>query len=125
MVMSTPSVAAPMSLDDSSPLLENRLPWPIIAAWSVGTIGPVTLLYVVNYAFMFFMTDLLGVSAAIAGSLIFVVRTFDIFVDPLMGLMSDRIREVTRIEQQRVGVVFHWLQHVQRAVHGHAGGDDR
>jgi GPH family glycoside/pentoside/hexuronide:cation symporter len=62
----------------------------MVLAWSVGTIGPVTLLYVVNYAFMFFMTDLLRISAAVAGSLIFAVRVYDIFVDPLVGVLSDR-----------------------------------
>jgi GPH family glycoside/pentoside/hexuronide:cation symporter len=66
--------------------------WPTVAGWSIGTIGPVTLLYVVNYAFMFFMTDLLRVSAALAGTLIFVVRTYDVFVDPLVGLLSDRTK---------------------------------
>lgn len=88
-----------MVLDESRPFQESRLSWRLIAAWSVGTIGPVTLLYVVNYAFMFFMTDLLGVSAAIAGSLIFAVRIFDIFVDPLMGVISDRT--VSRMGRRR------------------------
>ena len=97
--MSTPSVAVSMVLDESRPFQESRLSWRLIAAWSVGTIGPVTLLYVVNYAFMFFMTDLLGVSAAIAGSLIFAVRIFDIFVDPLMGVISDRT--VSRMGRRR------------------------
>jgi GPH family glycoside/pentoside/hexuronide:cation symporter len=64
--------------------------WPTVAGWSIGTIGPVTLLYVVNYAFMFFMTDLLRVSAALAGTLIFAVRAYDVFVDPLVGVLSDR-----------------------------------
>jgi GPH family glycoside/pentoside/hexuronide:cation symporter len=88
-----------MGIDDPSSPQHIRLSWPIIGAWSVGTIGPVTLLYVVNYAFMFFMTDLLGVSAAIAGSLIFAVRIYDIFVDPLMGVLSDRT--VSRIGRRR------------------------
>lgn len=68
----------------------RSMTWPLVLGWAVGTIGPVTLLYVVNYAFMFFMTDLLRVSAALAGTLIFAVRVYDIFVDPLVGLLSDR-----------------------------------
>ena len=68
----------------------NTLSWQTIFGWSVGTIGPVTLLYVVNYSFMFFMTDLLGVTAALAGTLIFAVRIYDIFADPTMGMVSDR-----------------------------------
>lgn len=72
---------------DAAPSTLSRA---LVLGWSIGTIGPVTLLYVVNYAFMFFMTDLLHVSAALAGTLIFAVRVYDIFVDPLVGLLSDR-----------------------------------
>ena len=86
--MSTVSAARPApSVAAANP---DSLTWPVILGWSVGTIGPVTLLYVVNYSFMFFMTDLLGVTAAIAGALIFGVRIYDIFADPTMGILSDR-----------------------------------
>ena len=66
----TPSMARPAV----SAHLVHDLDWPTVVGWSVGTIGPVTILYVVNYAFMFFMTDVLRMSAAIAGSLIFASR---------------------------------------------------
>ena len=77
----------------------TALSWGTIMGWSVGTVGPVTLLYVVNYSFMFFMTDLLGVTAALAGTLIFAVRIYDIFADPTMGLVSDRT--VSRMGRRR------------------------
>jgi glycoside/pentoside/hexuronide:cation symporter, GPH family len=77
------SMAGPASADEA-------LSWQTIFGWSIGTVGPVTLLYVVNYSFMFFMTDLLGVTAALAGALIFAVRIYDIFADPTMGMVSDR-----------------------------------
>ena len=66
------------------------LPWPKIIAWSIGTVGPVTLLYLVSSAYLFFMTDLMAMSGAIAGALIFVVRLSDMFADPIMGYVSDR-----------------------------------
>ena len=68
------------------------LTWSTVLGWSVGTIGPVTILYVVNYAGMFFMTDVLGISAGIAGSALFAVRLYDLFADPAMGIVSDRTR---------------------------------
>ena len=66
--------------------LDRRL----MLGWAVGTIAPVTLLYVVNYAYMFFMTDLLGIGAAVAGLLIFSLRVYDTFADPVIGVLSDR-----------------------------------
>jgi GPH family glycoside/pentoside/hexuronide:cation symporter len=67
----------------------DRVSFGLLAGWSVGTLGTVTLLYVVNYAFMFYMTNLLGISAALAGLLIFSIRIYDMFADPLMGVVSD------------------------------------
>jgi GPH family glycoside/pentoside/hexuronide:cation symporter len=63
-----------------------------ILAWSIGTIGPVTLVNLVSYAYLFYMTDMLGVSAALAGALIFSIRIYDMFADPVMGYVSDRTR---------------------------------
>jgi GPH family glycoside/pentoside/hexuronide:cation symporter len=70
----------------------SGLTWPKIIAWSVGTIGPVTLLYLISSAYLFFMTDLMLMSGALAGALIFGVRVYDMFADPIMGYISDRTR---------------------------------
>ena len=76
----------------SSPAKSAHLGWPQIFAWSIGTVGPVTVLYLVSSGFLIYMTDVLGVSGALAGTLIFGVRIYDMFVDPLMGYVSDRTR---------------------------------
>jgi GPH family glycoside/pentoside/hexuronide:cation symporter len=75
-----------------APAADDRISLGLMIGWSVGTVGTVTLLYVVNYAFMFYMTNLLGISALLAGALIFGVRIYDMFVDPLMGVISDHTR---------------------------------
>jgi sugar (glycoside-pentoside-hexuronide) transporter len=41
---------------------------------------------------LYFYTDVFGISAAAAGTLIFVARFVDAFTDPLMGLIMDRTR---------------------------------
>ncbi len=79
-----------------------RLGWGPILAWSLGTIGPVTLLYLVTSAYLFFMTDLMKVSGALAGLLLFVVRIYDMFADPVMGHVSDRT-------QSRMGRRRPWM----------------
>jgi len=69
---------------------DARLPRTLAVGWAIGTIGPTTLLYIVNYSLMYFMTDLLGVTAAAAGLLIFSTRLFDLAFDLLVGVLSDR-----------------------------------
>ena len=83
----SPPAAALRSHESPSPA---RLSWGLIVGWSVGTLGPVTLLYVVNYALLFFMTDLLGIPAGLAGIAIFGARMFDLAFDLLIGGLSDR-----------------------------------
>ena len=77
----------------------GQFSWATIFAWSVGTVGPVTVLYLVSSGFLIYMTDVLGVSAALAGMLLFGVRIYDMFVDPLVGFMSDRTQ--TRMGRRR------------------------
>src|SRR5260370_16599252 len=39
---------------------------------------------------LFFYTDIFGITAAAAGTMFLVVRTWDTGIDPLMGVMADR-----------------------------------
>ena len=41
---------------------------------------------------MYFYTDVYGIEAAAAGTLMIVVRVFDAFIDPMMGALADRTR---------------------------------
>jgi GPH family glycoside/pentoside/hexuronide:cation symporter len=68
----------------------KRLSPTISWGWAIGTIGPTTLLYVVNYSLMYFMTDMIGIAAALAGVLVFGTRLFDIAFDLAVGVLSDR-----------------------------------
>ena len=44
---------------------------------------------VINFLLIFY-TDVFGISAAAAGTLLLVVRLFDGFTDPIMGGIADR-----------------------------------
>jgi GPH family glycoside/pentoside/hexuronide:cation symporter len=87
--LSMPATGATATAHDT-PAAAAHLGWMSIFAWSIGTIGPVTVLYLVSSGYLIYMTDVLGVSGAIASGLIFFVRIYDMFVDPLMGRISDR-----------------------------------
>ena len=61
-------------------------------AWGVGTLGPVTVLSVTNALLLRYMTDVYGLAAGLAASLIAISKFYDVFADVGVGLVSDRTR---------------------------------
>jgi len=59
-------------------------------AYGLGDTGSNIVFQVVIIYMMFFYTDVFGISAAAAGTLMLVVRVFDAITDPLMGALADR-----------------------------------
>jgi len=59
---------------------------------SAGLAGQNVIYGFISAFFMFFLTDLLGVSVAIAGIILTVASVFDAITDPIMGLIADRTR---------------------------------
>jgi glycoside/pentoside/hexuronide:cation symporter, GPH family len=72
--------------------VQTPMSWSQIVDWSIGTVGPVTVLYLVSSGFLIYMTDVVGISGVLAGTLIFSVRIYDMFIDPLVGRLSDRTK---------------------------------
>jgi Na+/melibiose symporter-like transporter len=100
--MTVHAPSGPLNLDSGdipSTAQPTDLPLSLRFSWGIGTLGPVTLLYVVNFALLFFMTNLLGIGAAMAGLLIFGARIFDLAFDLGVGALSDRT--VTRWGRRR------------------------
>ncbi len=62
----------------------------VSAGWAVGTVGSSTLLGAMSLLVLFYLTEYLGISPAIAGTLIFVSRLWDIGATLLVGQWSDR-----------------------------------
>ena len=60
--------------------------------WGMGTLGPVIVLSATNALLLRFMTDFVGLSAAIASLLIGASKLYDAFADPTMGWISDHTR---------------------------------
>lgn len=59
-------------------------------AYGLGDTGSNIVFQVVINFMMFFYTDVFGITAAAAGTLMLVVRVFDAVTDPLMGAIADR-----------------------------------
>ena len=70
----------------------TALPRRIRAGYALGGIASGTYGTVPGLILMPFLTDLLGVQAAIAGIIVFAPKAWDFFLNPIAGRMSDRSR---------------------------------
>lgn len=60
--------------------------------FGVGSLGTGIYLTVPSVLLLYYLTDVLGISAALAGLAVFLPRAYDIVLDPIMGWISDRTR---------------------------------
>lgn len=68
------------------------VPKAIKISWAAGALGVATLMNMVAFFALFFMTGVLGINPALAGTLVFVTKIFDVFSDPIVGAWSDRTK---------------------------------
>jgi GPH family glycoside/pentoside/hexuronide:cation symporter len=68
----------------------NRLTFGQKLGWATGAHGTSTMTGVLATYLLNYMTDVLGIAAFLAGSIIFAARMYDLVTDPLMGYISDR-----------------------------------
>ena len=69
-----------------------KLPRSVCMGWGLGTLGPVTVLTASNVLLLRYLTDHVGIAAALASSLIAFSKILDAFLDPAMGWVSDHTR---------------------------------
>lgn len=69
-----------------------RLPLTVGVGWGVGTLVSSTLLYSANTLLLRYLTDEIGIAAAMAGLLIAISKVYDAAIDPFVGALSDRSR---------------------------------
>ena len=58
--------------------------------FSTGNIANCLIFNMVGLYIMYYYTNILGVSAAVAGTIFMVARLVDAFTDPLMGMIVDQ-----------------------------------
>lgn len=76
----------------SDPTSSRKLPLSVCMGWGLGTMGPVIVLTATNVLLLRYLTDHVGIAAALASSLIALAKIIDAFADPTMGWISDRTR---------------------------------
>ncbi len=65
---------------------------PLYFGWSLGTIGMSALLNTQTAMLQYYLTSVIGIAPALAGTLIFASKMYDGVTDPVMGVISDRTR---------------------------------
>src|SRR5436190_17180792 len=64
----------------------------VLLGWGLGSFTTSALSNAVGLLHMRFMTDSLGIAAALAGTIIGASKIYNLFIDPFMGAISDRTR---------------------------------
>lgn len=68
---------------------DHRVSTGLKAAWGFGSVGTVTVLTINSLLLLFFMTSVLGLAPALAGSLLFGAKLIDAIAAPVLGGISD------------------------------------
>ena len=68
---------------------KGDLPLLVSVGWGIGTMVPAIMFNITTIFLMRFMTDSLGIAAAVAGGIFALSKLYDAVTDPLMGFISD------------------------------------
>jgi GPH family glycoside/pentoside/hexuronide:cation symporter len=71
---------------------QERVGWIERIGYAGGDLGFCLYWNTFSIFLLIFYTDTFGITAAAAGTMLLVTRTWDNFVDPIMGMVSDRTR---------------------------------
>src|SRR5678810_300592 len=73
-------------------MAEQKLTLKEKFAYGLGDMASNIVYQAVINVLMYFYTDVYGIAAAAAGTLMIAVRFFDAIIDPVMGAIADRTR---------------------------------
>lgn len=73
-------------------LSSEKLHFTTKLAYGAGDFGPAITANILVFYLLFFLTDVAGIPAALAGSVLMIGKIFDAINDPIIGLLSDRTR---------------------------------
>lgn len=79
-----------MATESGSP--SAPLPTSVYLSYGIGSMGTGLFSAVPGLLLLYFMTEILGVPAGLAGLAVFIPKIWDVITDPIMGTISDRTR---------------------------------
>ena len=68
------------------------LPTRVRFGYSIGDLGISIAYFAVGFFFLFYLTDIVGLPASVAGTVVLIGKLWDGVNDPLIGVLSDRTR---------------------------------
>ena len=68
----------------------GRLPPALKLGWGSGALGAAILLNGIGLLILFYLVGILDIEPALAGTIVFVAKLFDVVSDPVVGVWSDR-----------------------------------
>lgn len=68
----------------------DRLPASTVAMYAIGSLGTGGFATLPGLVLTYYLTDNLGVAAAVAGIVITVAKLWDVVIDPVIGALTDR-----------------------------------
>ena len=74
----------------TAPAATAALPRRRLLGYGVGSVGTGVFSAVPGLLLLYYLTDVLGVSAAIAGAVLVVPKAWDVVLNPIVGAASDR-----------------------------------
>src|SRR5512134_3739361 len=78
---------------------KEKLSWWSKIGYGLGDIFGGGSGVVISFYYLIFLTDVVGISPALAGTVILVSKVYDSITDPFEGLLADRTR--TRLGRRR------------------------
>ncbi|MFC5744145.1 MFS transporter [Actinomadura rugatobispora] len=69
---------------------DSRLPRGRLLGYGIGSVGTGVFSAVPGLLLLYYLTDVLGVSAAIAGAVLVLPKAWDVLLNPIVGAASDR-----------------------------------
>ncbi len=96
--------ARPPAPTPASPPRARKLPWFTKLAYGFGDSGMSATSTIINFYFLYYLTEVAGLRPALAGAAIFAGRFYDAVTDPFEGYLSDRTR--TRWGRRRPYFLF-------------------
>jgi oligogalacturonide transporter len=87
------------SMDSNKAAGTERLSWWTKIGYGLGDIYGGGASVVISFYYLIFLTDVVGIAPALAGTVILISKIYDSITDPFEGLLADRTR--TRLGRRR------------------------
>jgi GPH family glycoside/pentoside/hexuronide:cation symporter len=82
----------------------EKVPFITKLAFGSGDLGPAVATAILSFFLLYFFTDIAGLNPATAGLILLISKIWDAFNDPVIGVLSDRVR--TRWGRRRPFFLF-------------------